>query len=62
MLTSTEMFSILRKAGRTKKDRAEFIVREKAKRGEHWVLGGPREWSKDEIDNEIIRMAEAGEV
>lgn len=56
-MNSGEMRSALRAAGRTKAERAEFIIREHAKRGEHWVLGGPRSWSKDEIDNEVIRMA-----
>lgn len=54
-----EMRAALRAAGRTKAERAEFIIREQAKVGGHWVLGGPRSWSKDEIDNEVIRMAEA---
>lgn len=56
-MTSIQVRDVLRAAGRTKAERAEFVIREHAKRGEHWVLGGPRTWSKDEIDNEVIRLA-----
>lgn len=56
-MTRNEMLTILRTAGRTKTERAAYIKREHAKAGEHWVLGGPETWSKDEVDNEVIRMA-----
>ena len=56
-MSGTEMRAILKAAGRTKAERAEFLIREAAKRGESWLMGGPREWSKDEIDNEVIRLA-----
>ena len=59
-MDSATMRAALKAAGRTKAERAAFIKREHAKHGEHWVLGGPDSWSKDQIDNEIIRMAEEG--
>jgi hypothetical protein len=56
-MSGTEIRAILKAAGRTKAERAEYLIREAAKRGESWLMGGPREWSKDEIDNEVIRVA-----
>lgn len=56
--TEKETRAILRAAGRNRAERAEHIIREHAKRGEHWVFGGPRSWSADEVNNEVIRMAE----
>jgi len=59
-VNAAEMRAALKAAGRTKLDRAATVKAEHAKRGEHWVLGGPETWSKDEIDNEVIRMAQKG--
>lgn len=53
-----EMRRVLQNAGRTKAERADHLVAEYAKRGQTWVLGGPYEWSKDEIDNAVIALAE----